>query len=81
MNASDIFFSERIWPCHAGGYWWAVECIDIEAIHGKDGFNESALGTAGFKWSARRKIKRYKRQFLREALTTHNQDPQQGEGK
>lgn len=67
-GSTEVFFADRIWPCHAGGYWWTIECVHIDAFHGPDGFNESALGTAPFKWLARRKIKRYKKQFLREAL-------------
>lgn len=60
-----LFFNERIWPCHAGGHWWRVEAVEL--LGGLYGFNESALGNAATKWGARRKIRRHKRQFLREA--------------
>lgn len=66
---TDLFFSERVYPCHAGGYWWAVESVDVPALvsdtelHADHIFNETALGTASTRWGARRKIKRAKREM------------------
>lgn len=33
----DLFVAERIWPCHAGGYWFSVEGIVFNARHCRDG--------------------------------------------
>lgn len=62
-----FFFCERIWPCHAGGYWFRVEAITVQAIATGKGFNETALGTSSTKLGARWKLRRWKRQLTREA--------------
>jgi hypothetical protein len=66
-GSPDVFFSEQIWSTPTG-YDWRIECVHVDAFHGKGGFNETAGGFATFKWLARRKLRHYKRQFLREAL-------------
>lgn len=64
--SGQMFFSESISPCHAGGYWWGIEALEI--LDGGDfGFSESAGGAVAFKWLARRKFRHYKRQFTKEA--------------
>lgn len=63
----ELFFSERIWSCHAGGYWWMVEGVSLPTFTGPDGFNESALGQAPFKWIARLKIRRCKKAMAEQA--------------
>lgn len=78
-GSPDVFFSEQI-TSTPGGYHWRIECVHIDAFHGPDGFNESAGGAATFKWIARRKIRRWKKRFLREALAS-TQQSKSGEGR
>lgn len=59
-----LFFSERIWPCHAGGCWWRVEAISFRP-DGSLGFRKVAIDRASVKWLARRKINSYKRRLTR----------------
>lgn len=61
----DLFVAERIWPCHAGGYWFSVEGIVFNA--GIPRTVGSALGTTATKWGARRKLRRYKQKFAQTA--------------
>lgn len=65
MIAPELFVAERVWPCHAGGYWFSVEGIVFNAAIAET--VGSALGTAATKWGARRKIRRYKREFAETA--------------
>jgi hypothetical protein len=75
VTARDVFFSEDIRPCHAGGYWWDIEGVTGAAFKGRDGFNESAGGQTATKWGARRKLRKYKRRFLRTALAATRRCP------
>jgi hypothetical protein len=61
----ELFVSERIRPCHAGGYWVSAEAIKVAGGTVKS--VGSALGTAHTKWGARRKLRRYKREFASKA--------------
>lgn len=63
--SDPLFFTERVWPCHAGGYWWSAEALELAPGVGVT-FNESALATAPFKWLATKRIRRAKRRFEEE---------------
>jgi hypothetical protein len=69
VRVQDVFFAESIRPCHAGGHYWDLEGVTVEAFSGSDGFNEQAGGWANTRWSARRKLRRAKRRMLQTALS------------
>lgn len=63
-----LWYQERIWPCHAGGYYWRVEVLEL--LPGPAyGFDEVAMATAPVKWIARWRLRRAGRRLRAQAVT------------
>ncbi len=67
MKAANVFFSESV-SVGNGEVSWFIECLTINDDGTWGPFCSQAIGGTSTKWAARRRLKKWKRQMLREAL-------------